>query len=294
MGKDETHKKEKRKKGPEKGDASDHEPTKAKSQLNPDERLWVINLKDELRNCKDLVGISEWDIACHAIVAKNQPSKAIHRLRRLKKFQQAYKIPEHPTVYEAIKIIHDFSHDHPDFVQAIGQDSLGRWVLSFRLKGLSNTSTQHEDPESSLESEFTALYFLLVALQPDLDAVRKGTIWIADLQDASRQNVPLSLVNGARALCRDAYPIKVQDAPCWNAPPKWSAVYVFCRPFFSPHLTEKIVWGCTPQLLKKFFPNHMLSKDLGGTQSRHEILDALEQNLTRRFENQESFRLNIL
>jgi hypothetical protein len=293
MGKDRTPKSEKRKKKPERGEASEDETTKAKSKLNEEERIWVINLKDELRNCPDLMGVSEWDIACQAIVAKNQPLKAIHRLRRLKKFQQAYKIPQHPTVYEAIKTLHDFCHDHTDFIQAIGQDVLGRWVLSFQLKGLTNV--QQQEQEVSMESEFIALYFLFAALQSDLDAVRKGTIWIGDLQDISRRTMPLSLVNGARAMCRDSYPIKVQDAPVINVPPRWSAVYALCRPFFSPHLMEKLVWGCTPELLKKVFPKHVLSKgSLGGTQSQQDILDVLEHNLTRRFDNQESFRLNIL
>lgn len=262
-----------------------------KTKLNEEERLWVINLQEELRSAPDLNGISEWDIACHAIVAKNQPAKAVHRLRRLQKFRKDYKVPQHPTVYEAIQTMHDFFHAHPNFVQALGQDVLGRWVLSFQLKGL---ATSEQKPEMSVESQFTALYFLMGALQPDLEAVRKGTIWIADLQEVSRQNLPLSLVNGARALCRDAYPIKVQDAPCWNCCPKWSAVYVLCRPFFSTHLTEKLVWDCTPQVLKKFFPMRVLSKALGGTQSENDILDLLEENLTRRFDNQESFRLNIL
>ncbi len=277
----------------EESKADGKKPVKLQTKLNEEERLWVIGLQEELRKSPDLDGVSEWDIACHAIVAKNQPLKAIHRLRRIKQFQQAYKVPQHPTVYEAIKTMHDFCHAHPDFIQAIGKDVSGRWVLSFQLKGL--TTTDQPQGTMSLEKEFAALYFLFMSLQPDLDSVRTGTIWIGDLVDVSRQTLSLSIVNGARSLCRDAFPIKVADVPCLNAPPKLSAVYAFCRPFFSTHLYEKIVWDCTPQLLKKHFSKQVLSKAFGGTctQSKNAILDVLEENLVRRFENQETFRLNI-
>ena len=267
-------------------------PATLRARLSDDERLWVIGLQEELRTTPDLDEISDWDIACHAIVAKGDSAKAIQRLRRLKQFQQYYKVPQHPTVYEAIRTMHDFCHAHPDFIQAIGCDASGRWVLSFQLKAWTCPG-QQEPPLLSVERELAALFFLLKALQPDLDSVRKGTIWIGDLEGITRQTLSLSSVRGARALCRDAFPIRIEDAPCWNTPPKLSAAYAFCRPFFSPHLTEKLVWDCTPELLTKHLPKHVLCRALGGTQSRNDVMDVLEENLARRFESQQTFRLDL-
>jgi hypothetical protein len=261
-----------------------------RSAIDEDERLWIINLQDELRrNNKDLRPLSHFDLASHSVVCKNRPLKAVHRLRRLEKFKLQYNVPEHPTVYEAIKSVETFVHARPDFLQAISQDSLGRWVLSYQLQGLTDPS--YHKAELTIEQEFTALYFLLLAMQPDLEAVRNGTIWIGDLQNITVQNLPISIVNGVRALCRNAFPIKVRDAPCWNAPSRFSAVYALCRPFFSAHLTEKLVWDCTPQVLQSFFSSQVLPRSLGGTQTRNEIMDILEANLTRRFENNKSFQL---
>jgi len=203
MGKERSPRNEKRK-PTKRGTVHGEKAPSLKSKLNEKERIWVIKLQEELRKAADLKEFTEWDIACHAIVAKDQPHKAVHRLRRLQKFRQAYNVPQHPTVYEAIQTMHDFCHAYSNFVQAVGQDVIGRWVLSFQLKSLANVEQQ---PEMSVENQFTALYFLMGALQPDLDAVRKGTIWIGDLQDVSRQSLPLSTLNGARALCKDAYPI---------------------------------------------------------------------------------------
>mmetsp|Transcript_87018 Transcript_87018/g.251336 ORF Transcript_87018/g.251336 Transcript_87018/m.251336 type:complete len:281 (+) Transcript_87018:172-1014(+) len=263
-----------------------------RSPLSDDERVWVIQLQDELRRAPNKVGktLSDWDIACHAVIAKSRPSKALHRIRRLQQFRQSYKVPQHPTVYEAIKVLHDFVDAYPSFIQAVGQDSSGRWVISYELKKFVDA----EKDESTLERDFTALYFLMMALQPDLDSVRKGTVWIGDLTDITRQDLPLTIINGARSLCRDSFPIKLQDVPCLNAPSKFSAVYALCRPFFSPKFTEKLVWDCPPLVLRRAYPKRFLGKQLGGTQSRHQMLDLLEENLTRRFAIQESFRLNLI
>jgi CRAL/TRIO domain len=275
--------------------------TRSSPLLEDEERLWLIDLEDELRrhnhnhhnhnNKKERIGPwSEFDLACHLLVAKNQALKAVHRLRRMEKFRQQYHIPQHPTVYEAMKSVETLMHARPEFLHAVGKNSGGQWVVSFQLKGL--TDPDCHKGELTVDQEFAGLYFLLMAMQPDLDAVRKGTVWIADLQGITLQNLPMSMVNGARALCRDAYPIKVCDVPCWNTPSRFSAVYALCRPFLSAHLTEKLVWDCTPQLLRQYFPSTLLPRSLGGTQSQNDIMDILGANLMRRFENQQSFQLH--
>lgn len=263
---------------------------KIQSKLNDEERVWVIALENAIREARDLdrSKISDWDVACHAIVAKNDTDKAILRLRRLLKFRTAYNVPEHPSVYEAMKSVHDFIDQHPDFINALGKDALGRWILHFQLTGLTSV------PYPTIENKFTAIYFLFGAVQPDLDAVRAGTIWIGDLRDLRRENLPMVYVNASRALCRDSFPVKIKDVLCLNSPPRLSAVYAMCRPFFSPSFQEKLIMNCKPELLRKHFPSRFLSSvSMGGNQKRNEILDVLEENLKRRFDNQLNFRLNL-
>lgn len=263
-----------------------------KPLLDGNERLWLINLQAELRKHKEVPSVSDFQLASHAAVAKDQPRKAKYRIQGLQKFRQEYNVPEHPTVYEAIKSLHEFVHARPLFVQAFGQDLQGRWVLSYQLKGLTDPSCHRH--EMTTEQEFTALFFLFWAMQPDLEAVRKGSIWIGDMEGITRQNLPTPIVNGFRALCRDSFPTTVKYVTCWNVPPIFSMVYTYCRPYFSAHLAKNLVWGCPKEKLQELFPCHVLARSLGGTQSQNDILDALEANLTKRFENEKSFRLNII
>lgn len=278
--------------------SSSKEKVELKSKLTEQERVWVISLEDAMKEYSKSKNVdapfgklTDFDIVSHAILAKGKPEKAIHRLLRLQKFKQAYKVRDDSTVYEAIKIVQNFVHAHPSWLQAVGKDSVGRWVIFFELEGFLN-----DDATTTIttpEQRYAALYYVLHALQPDLDAVRNGTVWIGDLKNVTRNNLAISIVNGGRALCRDAYPIKVKDVPCLNPPPRFSAVSVMCRPFLSPDFFTKMV-GCTPQVIQQHYPKHLLSKPLGGTQGQSGILDVLEENIHKRFETQETFKLNIL
>jgi hypothetical protein len=263
-----------------------------KSKMTDEERVWVIALEDALKKSKEEFGrLTEFDIAVHAIIAKDQPSKALHRLRRLKKFKQRYSVRDDSTVYEAIKIVHAFVHAHPDFLQAFGKDASGRWVLFFRLEALTTTTT--EPSKNNTDESFAALYYIFHAMQPDLDAIRNGTIWIGDFEGVTRRHI-FPILNGARALCRDAYPIKVKDFPCLHSPPALSPVYAMCRPFLSQRVKQVMVMDCTPEVVRQHFPNNLLNKALGGTQRPADLIELLEENLKKRYDTQETFRLKML
>jgi hypothetical protein len=252
--------------------------------LTEEEALWADALKTAIRSSKEDLGrITDWDIAVHAIVAKNNnTSQAIHRLSRLHKFKQRYHISDHTTIYEAMTILQNFHLAHTGFLQAFGKDASGRHVLTFSFSQFDTTCD---------ETRFVALYYLCHALQPDLDSIRKGTVWIGDFTGVTRDNFSLLVVNGARALCRDSYPIKIKDVPCLNTPGRMSAAYAICRPFFSKTLTQCLVLDCPVDVLHQYFPKSLLPPNMGGTQKPLEMMDLVEASLKKRFEMNESFQL---
>ena len=255
--------------------------------LSPKERGWTSELEALLQNHQDEVGkLSDFEIAAHAIVAKDNVELALHRIRRLKAFKEKYNIPNDITVFQAIQLLHKFQHAYPDFIQAIGKDGYDRYTFVFQLKSLSSPPPFNHDEND----RFAALYFIFHALQPDLDAIRKGVVFVGDLKGVTRQFFALDLFNGTRSLTKDAYPIKVKDFPCVSSPSRFSAVYAMCMPFFSATLRQKYV-SCHTQLLQTYYSRPLLPARLGGTMKENEIMDLLEENLKKRFENQESFRL---
>jgi hypothetical protein len=262
--------------------------------LSPKERGWTTELENAIHQSvrsndeaiRDLGVLTDFEIAAHAIVAKDNAQLALHRIRRLKQFKQQHGIPDKTTVFHAIQIVHKFVHAYPNFIQAFGKDSYGRNTITFRLIGLTSPPPFNH----SEEDRFMALYYIFHALQPDLDSIRTGTVFVGDLEGITRQYFTYDLFTGGRALTKDSYPIKVKDFPCLSTPSMFSAVYAMCYPFFSTTLKQKYV-SCTPTQIQEHFPKSLWSKRLGGTMTERDLLDTIEENLKRRFENEERFRL---
>jgi CRAL/TRIO domain len=250
------------------------------------ERGWTNDLETAIQNSTEHFGkLSDFELAAHAIVAKENTELALKRIRRLAKFKETYNISNDRTVFQAIQLLHKFVHAYPGFLQAFGVDSYNRHVLVFRLEALKSPPPFNH----SEEDRFAALYYIFHALQPDLDAIRMGTIFVGDMEGVTRETLALSLFNGVRCFTRDAYPIKVKDFPCVSTPPRLSAVYVMCWPFFSAKLREKFV-TCTTAQLQDHFPKSLWLQRLGGIMNETEVMEKLEENLKRRFENEECFR----
>jgi hypothetical protein len=255
--------------------------------LTPKERGWINDLEVAIQNSPDDFGkLSDFELAAHAIVAKENTEIALKRIRRLSKFKETHSISSDKTVFQAIQLLHKFVHAYPGFLQAFGVDAYNRHVLAFRLQRLKSPPPFNH----SEEDLFAALYYIFHALQPDLDAIRKGTIFVGDMEGVTRQSLPLSLFNGFRSLTKESYPIKVKDFPCVSMPPRLSGAYIMCWPFFSATLRQKYV-PCTAEQLQDHFPKSLLLHRLGGVMRETELREKLEESLKKRFENEENFRL---
>lgn len=254
--------------------------------LTPKERGWTNELESAIHKSQEDFGrLSDFEVAAHAIVAKGDTEVALKRIRRMQIFKDTNSISHEMTVFQAIQLLHRFVHAYPDFLQAFGTDSYERHVFVFRLQCLKSPPPFNHSEEDQLAS----LYYIFHALQPDLEAVRRGTIFVGDLEGVSRRSFTFSLFNGGRSLTKESYPIKVKDFPCIDTP-LFSAVYPMMLPFFSTKLRQKFV-TCPKQLLQRYLPKTLLPRRLGGVMTETEVLEKLEESLKKRFENEEVFRL---
>lgn len=229
---------------------------------------------------------SDLEIVAHAIRAKGDTAKALHRMRRMKQFKDMYGIPDAFVVdtnsdsdkhnaeddeeakqrqERILQLLHKvFVTAYPNFIQRIGLDRHNRVVIQFRLCEL--RWTQPPPFNHSDEERFQAFYYLLNAAHPTLDQIRRGTVWVGDLegiQDDVQQRPTSEIYKGGRLLLRDSYPIKVDDIPCVDCPSTFSIVYLGLYPFLSSHFLSKFVC-VTHEMLQQHFPPELLSDRLQG------------------------------
>uniref|UniRef100_A0A7S4EHS8 CRAL-TRIO domain-containing protein n=1 Tax=Pseudo-nitzschia australis TaxID=44445 RepID=A0A7S4EHS8_9STRA len=212
---------------------------------------------------------SDFEIAAHALRAKGNTSKGLKRLQRMKIFKDAYNIPDfdldsgsnrNDPIKPILKLMKKFLTGYPQFLQKIGIDKFGRVAVQLQLDGL---RWSQPPPFNHTETErFQAFYYLLHATQPTLESIRRGTVWIGDIQNIT-ERPSAALFRGGRMLLRDSYPIKVQDVPVVDCPPRFSKVYATTYPFFSSHFVSKFV-RVTPDVLRAHFPPELLSDRLRG------------------------------
>jgi hypothetical protein len=262
---------------------------------------------------------SDLEIAAHAIRSKGDILKSLKRIRRLKQFKDMYGIPDftisgsstssgiidesqsqdqegdenededddNEDVTRILQIMKKvFFIAYPNFIQKIGIDKHNRVVIMFRLENLRWTECP---PFNHNEQErFQALYYLMNCIQPTLDSIRMGTVWIGDLEDIELGSIssisttttttgstgtsvnivrPTSdIYKGGRLLLRDSYPIKVDDICVIDCPSRLSKIYLCIYPFMSSHFVSKFV-RVTPQLLQQHFSSELLSNRLNGIRS---------------------------
>jgi len=162
---------------------------------------------------------------------------------------------ESNTIEAVLRIIKKFFLAYPDFIRSIGMDKHGRVAVVFKLKGL---RWSQPPPFNHTERDrFRALYCLMNALQPTIEAVRRGTVWIGDLKGVATERPAASFLVGCRKLLRDSFPIKVEDVPVVRCPPFWSAAFVGTYPYWSRHFANKFV-RVEPATLRKHFPSELL------------------------------------
>ena len=215
---------------------------------------------------------SDLELAAHAIVSKGNIPRALKRLSRIQAFRNAYGLdgfdssaaadPTNGTtgatdnrVETVLLGLRKFLLAYPEFLQSVGLDNHGRITALLRLEGLRWSSAP---PFNHTETDrFRGLYYLLCAVQPTLDSIRGGTVWITDLMGVSEAPT-MALLNGCRMLLRDSYPMRVEDLPVVGCPPRFSKPFVSTYPFWSRHFASRFVRVSNTTLVRHF-PRELLN-----------------------------------
>ena len=218
--------------------------------------------------------LNDFELSAHALISKGNSEKALHRIRRLQSFRQAYKINTHATVYQAMERISTLVNKK--VVTSFGTQA-GQSIVSIQVSRL---------PSISIE----AIYYLLLAMTPTVDHISKGSIFILNFDSAQKDDI-LKVLTPLRHLCRDSLPIKVVAVIALNAPPKLSAMNALCMPFTSRAVQQRLIRNSTTLIETQITDKSILPPYLGGTQTLSATLQQLERSLQLRWEHQEQYRI---
>ena len=219
--------------------------------------------------------ISDWEFLQHAIVSKDQTSKALDRLRNLQAFKDRYGIKLDGSVDEAVRDLQIFLQTHPEFYLSLSDgEKIGTKQTAERKKSLeakkpslessttvsssSTTDNEHllQQPQilcflykgfnakvMNHEEAFCiymrAAFYALNASQHNLAALRGGLAVYIDCADMSiRQNYSRLTEQRARQLYVGAYPVRVHEFAMLNVfcLMRWS--YRLIKPFLSPKIVQ--------------------------------------------------------
>lgn len=159
--------------------------------------------------------VSDFEYLQHAIVAKDKVQKALGRMRNLEEFRSKYNIKEDEDPEEALRLARAFQDKFPGFLVGAGQDSEGRAV---QVNESRNFFPQKIEDEEGWRCLMAGTFHSFTALQPDVEAVRKGMLFLSDAGGAGLQNTSSEFQKRSRSSFQDSYPVRIEKIVVLDAP----------------------------------------------------------------------------
>ena len=221
--------------------------------LTEEERGWALAIKDALtkENAALAASLTDFEYAQHALIAKNSVPKALKRMERLETFRKEHNValPRETTADAAMETIQKFETLSPEFLVAFGKQEAtatekGSTTTDANNNETENTTTENDDDKKTSNNQahyvttwdyatflpanykakedwktcFAAFYYMLDAMQPDMDSIRAGIIILCEAQGIGWKNFSLEMEKHGAHLYQNAYPIRFHKMIMLHAP----------------------------------------------------------------------------
>ena len=276
--------------------------------------------KDSNLNDEDIVDL---EYLHHAIVAKDNVEKALHRLRRMQKFKKRYGIQRDGSYEEGSRDYKAFIIAHPDF--GLGMNSyFPKTTISDdetvrNNEDVDSNATGHDSTESTADeitvgcanySKFLAtkmkseeshaifmrgMFYMFQLCQSSISSMRGGIDLLCDCHGMGPRNFSLESEARQNELFSEAYPIRIRQIAMMNVNVVVRLFYRVALFFFSKKLRQTFVFTDNRD---KFLHDKGLSASVlpiawGGTLEEETAEKVFFQKMRARYDLAANFKLDL-
>lgn len=253
-------------------------------RLTEEEADWAWELKKVIENSKEINNLIDFKYAAMAIVNRGDIQASLKQAANHQSYLEDHGLQD--TLQEQIQVLRFLATTFPRlFLGLLFFEKDGRYVFIYSWKGID--LTEFNTPEKS-RFWAAALLYPLYLINPDLHAVRRGFIFIADCKDFDwKRNMDLKTVKMFWRDCSTSLPLRPHKLKYFNTGVFFNTIFSMCRKLIASEVLKIIEVGCSCEGIA--LADHYLVPDVETANAR--ILGQLEAAAERRHQNEQSFRL---
>ena len=148
-------------------------------KLTAEERDWALDIKDMINMMPELESISDFWCAQLALTCKDNILDAFHKARALQHFKKEYRISD--SLEDGCQNLRRLVHLFPEHFLSFSFSHQDSMYVNFVDMAKCDPSTQITTRRDEVHW-FAGSYYVMHALFPDFESVRKGCITVAECE----------------------------------------------------------------------------------------------------------------
>ncbi|CAB9509219.1 expressed unknown protein [Seminavis robusta] len=279
--------------------------------LTARERQWALGVKEAVRLSEDIDSalVSDFDVACHALIGRGDETQALERIKGMETFRRTYGIDD--SVEQGSRYMQEFVRMQPGALLKlescpITQEGVVIWDAAAFCSSLPLTPSTRDVARGpwNWEVHVVTAYYMLRALHSCFDSVREGVFLICEC-DGSSARLSVECETRLYHELGVCFPYKVKQIMCYNTGSKSPLYWSLLKPMMPQSTWNKLRLGCRlededsgpikpvqgriprqKRRLSEFYLQSTMEGD------NHYVVQGTRDMLARREGNETAFRLS--
>lgn len=164
------------------------EPVDPTMELSATERQWALEVKRAVLEDEELMALTDFEYAQHAIVAEGNLPEALFRIGRMQDFRQHYKVEQ--TVEQGLELLLGLMQQQPGFLLHVdvSQDHDSINVIDIGMFDPNVALATDANGKENWRTFICGVYYMKYCAQPAFANIRNGFFALADFGDLNNFN----------------------------------------------------------------------------------------------------------